>query len=82
MVTISEKGRDLCLSISDNGCGFDLAAAQHKGGHLGLQSMQERIKSLGGQLKIHTSPGKGTQIVVEGIRIEEENVTVISNPQE
>jgi len=51
------------LTVSDDGRGFDLAAAQqnHKGS-FGLLSMQERAESLGGRLSIQTQLGQGTQV--------------------
>ncbi len=53
------------LVLSDNGCGFDPAAApgQHKG-HFGLQGMRERTKRLGGQIDLSTAPGQGTSFRV------------------
>lgn len=49
------------LTVSDNGRGFDLAAAQQNPqGSFGLLSMQERAESLGGRLLIRTQPQQGT----------------------
>jgi two-component system sensor histidine kinase DegS len=53
----------LKLIILDDGCGFNLAAAQQNPqGSFGLLSMQERAESLGGRLIIQTQPGQGTHI--------------------
>jgi PAS domain S-box-containing protein len=55
-----EKGM-LTLAVADNGRGFDLqeiAASEC----LGLVGMRERAGLLGGSLKIHSQPGKGTRI--------------------
>ncbi len=55
--------RAVILTIRDDGRGFDPATAGGpKDGHFGLQGMRERIKRLGGQLEIKSSPGKGTII--------------------
>ena len=51
----------LSLEIADNGRGFTLR--QNLRG-FGLQGMQERATSLGGQLAIVTQPGAGCQILV------------------
>ncbi len=51
----------LTLVVRDNGCGFDTAASA--AGH-GLASMRQRVAALGGAMEIHSSPGKGTEIVV------------------
>jgi signal transduction histidine kinase len=48
------------LEVRDDGVGFDPAGAFP--GHLGLRSMQERIKQLGGVLSIESAPGHGTTI--------------------
>lgn len=47
--------------IEDNGAGMNLIAAQNGQG-LGLQSMRERIKKIGGELFIKSAPGSGTKI--------------------
>jgi signal transduction histidine kinase len=52
------------LRIVDWGCGFDVDRARRKGG-LGLISMQERVESLHGTLRINSRIGKGTEIVAE-----------------
>ena len=47
------------LVISDNGLGFDTAAAP---AGFGLQSMQQRLAALGGQLTIVSAPSSGTTL--------------------
>ena len=51
----------LHLSISDRGKGFDPNARSKKSG-IGIRSMQERLRSLGGHLEIHSRPMEGTRI--------------------
>jgi signal transduction histidine kinase len=48
------------VEVCDNGKGFDTSSSFP--GHLGLHSMQERVKSLGGELLIESVPGQGTCI--------------------
>ncbi len=48
------------VEVRDNGKGFDTSTSFP--GHLGLHSMRERVKSLGGELTIESSPGQGTCI--------------------
>ena len=50
------------MQIKDNGVGFD-ATGQFPG-HLGLQSMRERIARVGGTLEIDSRTGSGTSIRV------------------
>jgi PAS domain S-box-containing protein len=60
---LDHLGDDLILEITDNGQGFNLASSYP--GHLGLNSMQERAKRVGGKFRIESVPGKGTIIQVE-----------------
>jgi two-component system NarL family sensor kinase len=50
------------LSIEDDGVGFDVA--QISADRHGLIGMQERARLLGGTLKLHSQPKRGTQIQV------------------
>jgi signal transduction histidine kinase/ligand-binding sensor domain-containing protein len=52
------KGQ-LLLRVSDDGRGFDPAAASD--GH-GLTSLRERARAIGGELTIESSPGQGTTV--------------------
>jgi signal transduction histidine kinase len=61
VVELSHHGNRLTLCVSDSGCGFDLAAISHGSG-LGLVSMRERLRPLGGQLTIETAPRAGTRV--------------------
>jgi PAS domain S-box-containing protein len=49
------------LTVKDSGLGFDPHEAMRERG-LGLTSMKERLKLIGGQLSIHSEPGRGTMI--------------------
>src|SRR5262249_32312021 len=54
----------LKLSISDSGTGFDPDSAKQNSG-LGLISMQERLRLIGGELWIQAAPSFGTHLYVE-----------------
>ena len=56
-----EDGR-LRLALHDDGCGFDPEAPE--GSALGLLSMRERAREIGGELQIHSAPGAGTRLVL------------------
>src|SRR6185295_4000083 len=60
-VTLKGSGDELQLRIADFGCGFDEAAAADRGG-LGLASMRERLRLVGGELTITSRAGQGTTI--------------------
>lgn len=49
-----------CISIQDNGRGFD---AVRDGGN-GIHNMQNRIRSIGGSFEIRSIPGQGTGIFI------------------
>jgi len=57
---LQQVGEMVTVEVSDNGRGFDTKGSFP--GHLGLHSMQERVKSLGGELQIKSAPGQGTRI--------------------
>jgi len=48
----------ICLRVCDDGIGFDTQASFP--GHLGLQSMRERVNRLGGVIEITSQPAQGT----------------------
>lgn len=55
------------LALADDGAGFDvrqvLARSEGEGG-IGLRSMRERARALGGRLQLVSSPGEGTRLEV------------------
>ncbi len=55
-----EKDR-LIIDVTDDGTGFDLAAASPER-HYGLTGMRERAEKLGGELRIETQAGNGTTV--------------------
>jgi len=61
LVELDEISSSLRLRISDRGAGFDPVSAESTQG-LGLLSMEERLRSMGGELFVHSQPGGGTCI--------------------
>ena len=57
---LTRQGRQIILSLQDNGVGFDIAAVPP--GHLGLGIMQERAEAIGASLAIESQPGRGTEV--------------------
>ena len=51
------------LSISDRGTGFDQGAASRQSG-IGIRSMEERVRLVGGQFAVRSRPMEGTKIDV------------------
>jgi len=62
-VSLSGQIDTLIMAIQDSGAGFDPHEAM-RGPGLGLTSMQERLKVVGGQLSIQSQRGFGTTIHV------------------
>jgi signal transduction histidine kinase len=63
-VALDRLDGHLTMEVSDDGCGFDPtnATARRKG--LGLISLAERVRMLGGELAITAGPGNGTHLAV------------------
>jgi signal transduction histidine kinase len=59
---LSRTDKEIVLEVRDDGVGFDPTRAFP--GHLGLRSMQERIRNLSGTFQIESVPGQGTCIRV------------------
>jgi signal transduction histidine kinase len=53
------------LSVADDGRGFDSAAPALRSRRLGLTSMEERARAIGGTLEISSEPGGGTTVRLE-----------------
>jgi two-component system nitrate/nitrite sensor histidine kinase NarX len=54
--------RDFSLSISDNGVGFDSAAAPAGDKHVGLHIMRERARHINAELAVDSGAGAGTTV--------------------
>jgi len=55
----------LTLTVADDGIGFDPAAPGVRSRRLGLTSMEERARALGGSLAVVSRPGDGTTVTLE-----------------
>ena len=58
-VSFDGQGSSISLTVTDSGAGFDPSEAM-TGPGLGLTSMRERLKIVGGQLSVRSESGKGT----------------------
>lgn len=59
---------DILLRVTDDGKGFDVASRLPQAlaeKRMGLWSMRERMRLLGGRLRIKSAPGRGTTITAE-----------------
>jgi signal transduction histidine kinase len=60
-VSVARDRDDMRLTVADDGCGFDRSEARDRGG-LGLISLDERVRLVGGQVTIRTGPQEGTEV--------------------
>jgi signal transduction histidine kinase len=65
-VTVEVTPQVMCLTIADDGCGFDPAAVHHpaRDHGWGLMIMRERAASVGAQLNVESAPGRGARVIV------------------
>lgn len=70
-VVIDVKDKFLSVSISDEGTGFTYSRSSLISDHIGLQSMEERARSLGANFNISSETGKGTRISINQIPMAE-----------
>ena len=63
-VTVRRVADEVQITVADDGKGFDLAKAREQGGGLGLRSIEERVRLVGGRLAIDTAPQQGTTLTV------------------
>ena len=64
-VNLHLEAHNLHLRIGDNGRGFDQQDVfSSRAGHFGLIGMRERAERLGGELRLESNPGAGTEVEV------------------
>lgn len=64
---IAYTDKEVQLEVSDNGVGFQMPNSPTDfapGGHFGLLGMHERAELIGARLKIESTPGGGTRLIV------------------
>ena len=61
-VTFFTEDGQRCVQVADEGCGFDIIASERRG--FGLFNIRERIKRLGGDCTIDSSPHHGTIVTL------------------
>ena len=66
-VTVStyETDKDYCVSVVDDGVGFDTSILLDNREHIGIRNIRGRIETMcGGTLTVESTPGKGTKAVI------------------
>lgn len=64
-IRLTRTDGDVRLEVSDDGCGFDPAAAEKRAGEtFGLFHARERLRHIGGELEIASAEGKGARVTI------------------
>lgn len=65
MITLDSTPGSVTLVIADDGAGFDAGQGKPRPESWGLRTMRERAQAMDANLRIESSPGKGTRVIVE-----------------
>jgi two-component system sensor histidine kinase UhpB len=67
LVVVERDVRCTRIRVEDDGSGFDVAAVGRPGNRtgIGLTSIGERVRMLGGSLELQSAPGQGTRLHIE-----------------
>lgn len=81
-VGIHFVSRAVCVTVEDDGRGFDLVNVSHQGdGHFGLIGMRERAWNIGAHLQVDSTSGQGTRVVLQvPVSVEQEEGAHGANP--
>ena len=63
-VELQERGDEVVLAVSDDGRGFDAAAALSRHDGMGLHAIREQAELLGGTVCVQSRSGFGTRVEV------------------
>ncbi len=66
-VSVRKHGEKVCVTVEDNGVGFDpgrIATMPTKTGGFGLFSIRERLEQVGGQLVVESKSGGGSKVTM------------------
>jgi signal transduction histidine kinase len=67
VVHLKETTTTLYVTVADDGHGFDVAAVMgryEQRGSLGMVNIQERADLIGAELRLESTPGRGTRVIV------------------
>ena len=65
-VTSYETETDYCVSVVDDGAGFDTGLLIDERKHVGLRNIRERLKAMvNGSIEIESTVGVGTKVVIK-----------------
>lgn len=67
LVVVAQHDEDIRIVVRDDGVGMTLHDRDEaiQSGHIGLSSIDRRMRALGGRWRIRSAPGRGTSVTVE-----------------
>ena len=63
-LSLRQEGNAVCLTVQDNGIGFESGQGTKRPGSHGLTIMRERAETFDGTLSVKSVPGQGTRVEV------------------
>ena len=63
-IQLAREGATIKLSIEDDGIGMTIKSSYSRGHSFGLAGIKERVKSMGGTVRLQSAKGKGTRLEV------------------
>jgi len=76
-LSISRQSKNIIITISDNGQGFDatkVLTSERQASGYGLLNIRERLRYIGGRMEIDSGPGSGTRVkLVLPIKLTDQN---------
>jgi signal transduction histidine kinase len=64
-ISIRKVGRQICVSVEDDGVGFDPVEVAARAAEFGLFGIRQRLDCLGGHLEIESKPGHGCKVTMK-----------------
>ncbi|MFW6058673.1 MAG: PAS domain S-box protein [Phycisphaeraceae bacterium] len=83
-VTMQPAGEEVCVTVTDQGAGFDPEAVNEdrEAEHFGLFGIRERFEAMGGRVRIDSAAGLGTSIALHAPRHAQDRGEVDAAPQQ
>jgi signal transduction histidine kinase len=63
-VRVASGPDGLCLTVTDDGIGFDVAGRELLDGHFGIRGIRERARRIGAKTAIESHSGRGTHVAI------------------
>ncbi|HNC42963.1 MAG TPA: triple tyrosine motif-containing protein, partial [Acidobacteriota bacterium] len=63
-ILIKHERNEVVLTVTDDGCGFEINSRVKSASGFGLTGLIERVQMLGGELTLDSAPGQGTSLTI------------------